>query len=68
MFLNSHIHRQLTVARRHDLLEADEHARLAAQGRQHASARHPFDLAFGRRGLRGRAALDPRGCAPSPAR
>jgi hypothetical protein len=58
----------LAVAHRRDLLEADEQARLAAQGRHHASARHPFGLALGQRGLRGRAALDPRGCAPSPAR
>jgi hypothetical protein len=66
MILNSYIHQQLAAARRRDLVEAAERSRLGAQADEHEGARHPFGWALGRRGLRRRAAVDPRVCARSP--
>ena len=66
MILNSYVHQQLAAARRSELLEAAARSRLGARAHEHKAARHPFEWALGRRGLRRPAALEPRVCARSP--
>jgi hypothetical protein len=65
MILNSNIALQLAAARRRDLLEAGERARLGAQSQRHASERPPSRATLRWRGPRGRAAaVEPCCCAP----
>ncbi len=67
MIISSYIHEQLADAHRRDLVEAAEHAQVAAkarQGRHQYSARHLFRLALRWPGPH-RAALEPKRCASS---
>lgn len=59
MIPNTYFHQQLAGAHRRDLLEAAEHARLAAQARQHPTTREPLRSVVRWRELRRRTAAEP---------